>query len=430
MQGCDIVAADMKLDWSKIAAVLAVALVAALAVVVWLGSQRLIATLAGESVVAPEDAEWLLSERARSLVDAAYADLGDSDVLVRDHWVHALSLGQRSAGKRENRSFVNPDWLSWWYPLQRLRAGVLLSAAGVEDRGQADKQYLGRLLRLTRALPEHHQLHLAALDQHYDSHGRPRPAGTAMAVDNDYVWSIAEAHPDRIKPVVSVHPNRPNAVKVLARWAERGAEAVAWMPILQNIDPGAPDLADYYAALAEHDMTLYTRTGAASGFGRANPAYGNPVRYRAALDAGVNVVMAHVSGDRRYPEPGGDGRVTGTALLLRLLRNPDYENNLHVALAGVTVAGRAEGSLTTWLQHPQVADRLVYASGYPRPAVAAATNVTELAEAGFVTPDQARALREIRAVNPLLFDFVLKRTMRLPHTDLGLPGDVFTREIR
>lgn len=408
----------------KTVAALLAALVAALAAVVWLGTERLVSALGGGSAFAPEDAAWLLSERARALVDAAYADLGE-DAVVQDHWVHLLSFGQRGAGDSENRSFVNPDWLSWWSPLQRLRAGVLLDAGGVTVPSRADDQYLSRLLRLARALPGRHRLHLAALDQRYDPDGRPRPDRSVYAVDNDYVWSIARAHPERVKPVVSVHPYRPHARSELTRWAGRGVDAVAWIPALQGIDPADERLLPYYEALAENGMTLYTHTGAATGFGTGNPAYGNPMRYRAALDAGVNVVMIHCAATGTYPDPEDGGRATGTELFLRLLRKPEYADRLRGAIAGVAVRDRAEGALTALLQHPELFDRLVYASGYPLPAVDAAIDTRALAEQGFVTDEQAGALREIHAVNPLLFDFVLKRTLRLPHTDLGLPPAVF-----
>lgn len=408
--------------------VLSIVLGALLAALVWLGTQRLVVALAGTSVYAPEDAEWLLSESAQALVHAAYAGLDDGAV-VQDYWVHALSLGQRGAGDDVNRSFVNPDLLSWQHPLQRLRAGVLLTAAGVTDIRYADSQYLARLLRLARALPGAHKLHLVAVDQRYSPDGRPQPRASAMAVDNDYVWSIAQAHPDLIEAVVSVHPYRWDAVEALAEWAQRGINAVAWMPMLQDIDPAADTVRKYYDALIAHDMTLYVRTGAPSAFAQASLKYGNPMRYRSALDVGVNIVMVHVSGKQQYPAAVGEkGRTTGTELLLHLLRNPDYDDNLHVALAGAVGANRAEGSLMQWLQHPQVTAQLLYASGYPRPAVAITVDLQELAAKGFITRKQARALSEIRRVNPLLFDFVLMRTIRLPYTDLGLPAAVFTRE--
>jgi hypothetical protein len=42
-----------------------------------------------------------------------------------------------------------------------------------------------------------------------------------------------------------------------------------------------------------------------------------------------------------------------------------------------------------------------------------------------ITARERRALNEIAGVNPLLFDFVLKRTLREPVTGRGLPASVF-----
>lgn len=410
---------------SKTAATLAAALLLALAALAWLGLDRLVSELGGDFAFAPEDAGWVLSERAQTLIDAAYADL-DEDAAVADHALHLLSLGQRSGEDFDNRSFINPAWLSGWHPLRRLRGAVLLDAGGITRRERADDQYLARLMRLARALPREHKLHLAALDQRYEPDGRPRPDRTVLAVDNDYLWSVAQAHPETIEPVVSVHPYRPNAVEELARWAERGVQAVAWHPPLQGIDPAGEDLQAYYQALVEHDLTLYTHTGATPGLAAGDPALGDPMRYRAALEAGVDIVMVHCAAAGRYPDPEGEGRVGGTELFLRLMRNPDYADHLRGAIAGIATRWRNRGALTRLLQHPQIADRLVYASGYPLPAVDAAIDTGELADQGFITHRQADALEAIYAVNPLLFDFVLKRTLRLPHTDMGLPAGVFT----
>jgi hypothetical protein len=42
-----------------------------------------------------------------------------------------------------------------------------------------------------------------------------------------------------------------------------------------------------------------------------------------------------------------------------------------------------------------------------------------------ITTRERRALNEIARVNPLLFDFVLKRSLRDPATGRGLPASVF-----
>jgi len=49
----------------------------------------------------------------------------------------------------------------------------------------------------------------------------------------------------------------------------------------------------------------------------------------------------------------------------------------------------------------------------------------KLARAGYVTRDERGLLNEIYDYNPLLFDFVLKRTMRAPGGEQRLPASVF-----
>ena len=44
---------------------------------------------------------------------------------------------------------------------------------------------------------------------------------------------------------------------------------------------------------------------------------------------------------------------------------------------------------------------------------------------GFITSEERSALNEIYDFNPLLFDFVLKRTMRHPETKQKLPLGVY-----
>ena len=49
----------------------------------------------------------------------------------------------------------------------------------------------------------------------------------------------------------------------------------------------------------------------------------------------------------------------------------------------------------------------------------------ELSDAGIITEAEREALNEIYRYNPLLFDFVLKRTLRHPQTGVKFPPEVF-----
>ena len=48
-----------------------------------------------------------------------------------------------------------------------------------------------------------------------------------------------------------------------------------------------------------------------------------------------------------------------------------------------------------------------------------------MARSGFITPAERESLNEIYDYNPLLFDFVLKRTLRHPETGQKLSPSIF-----
>ena len=49
----------------------------------------------------------------------------------------------------------------------------------------------------------------------------------------------------------------------------------------------------------------------------------------------------------------------------------------------------------------------------------------KLEKLGYITAEERERLNEIYDYNPLLFDFVLKRTVRAPGTELRFPPSVF-----
>ena len=414
---------------------LGVALAAALAVLTPLAIDHVTQRLGGDFAHAPEDAEWLLSPEARALIDQAYAGLDGRP--VQDHYVMLLSPGQPSAADADIPSYLNPQFLSWLYPRRRLRGRIVFSAAGMDHAAQADGAhdagavYLARLLRLARALPEDHRLQLAALDQRYDPSGRPLPEATGLYVSNKRVWALAQAYPEQFRPVISVHPYRDDAIEALRKWHARGVETVLWRPAMQGMDPRDPALKKYYRTLAELDMRLLTRIGSAGPLALEDAGTGNPLAYRDALAMGVRLVMSNAASPKLYGDPDDPDAEPAPAFtwFLELAQDPALGDRLYGDIASLTRRDHLPQALTAVLQHPQLFDHLVYASGYPAPAVNAGISLAALVEHGFIEPQQSAALREIYDVNPLLFDFVLARSIRLPHTDLGLPAAAFTRRL-
>jgi hypothetical protein len=71
-------------------------------------------------------------------------------------------------------------------------------------------------------------------------------------------------------------------------------------------------------------------------------------------------------------------------------------------------------------------ERIVNGSDYPLPAVNVLIRTRPLVKHGYITAKQSNSLKEIYEYNPLFFDFVLKRAVKLPGTERRLPARVFT----
>jgi len=98
----------------------------------------------------------------------------------------------------------------------------------------------------------------------------------------------------------------------------------------------------------------------------------------------------------------------------------------------MTQFNRVGKPLQTILAREDLQERLVNGSDYPLPAVNILIRTSTLAKQGYLTAEERTLLNEIYDYNPLLFDMVLKRTIRLPGTEKKLSPSVFmvNRELR
>jgi mannonate dehydratase len=70
--------------------------------------------------------------------------------------------------------------------------------------------------------------------------------------------------------------------------------------------------------------------------------------------------------------------------------------------------------------------RIVNGTDYPLPAVRVLESTNKLRKLGYLTVQEERALDELFRCNPLLFDFVFKRTLRNPASAGDrLPSEMF-----
>ena len=363
------------------------------------------------------------SPAAQALIDRAFSDL-DPARPVMDVHVHALGLGQDGDG-----TSVNPDKLSPRHPVKRLETGLYLKATGVKGLDHFDRDYLEVLAARARAFPRPVKVHLLAMDRAYHADGTPDPARTEFHVPNDYVLAAAAKHPDVFVPVASIHPARKDAIEELERCAAKGIRMLKWLPNAQAIDPADPRYDPFYRRMQALGMVLLTHAGEEKAVAvKDAQALGNPLRLRRPLDLGVTVIVAHCASLGRNADLDHPGKTASNFdLFLRLMGEPNYQGRLYGDLSAITQVNRLPRPLRTLLAR-DLDDRLLNGSDYPLPGVDLIIWTRGLVKLNWITPAERKTLNEIWRTNPLLFDFVLKRTLKDPRTGRRFGVDVFQRD--
>jgi len=380
----------------------------------------LIHSIGGAFTKQPEELNLGLSVKASDLVKLAFYDI-DSSKLV-DHHVHIAGLGAGGTN-----AFVNSKMLTWRHPFHRLKLKVYMSSAGVADEEKADPQAVARLTRLVASIKDHGKHRLLAFDKHYRRDGSVNLEKTEFYVPNEYVFELAERHPELFVPNISVNPYRPDALAELEKWARRGARVVKWLPNAMGIDPSDPKCDSFYEKMKELDLILLSHGGEEKAVeAEEDQKLGNPLLLRRALDHGVKVIVAHCAGLGTNEDLDSKDRkvVDNFDLFMRLLDEKRYEGLVFGELSAMTQFNRS-GKLRTMLAREDLHERIVNGSDYPLPAVNLLIRTRPLVKQGYINADEAASLKEIYDYNPLLFDFVLKRTLRLPGTSKRFPASVF-----
>jgi len=344
---------------------------------------------------------------------------------VWDAHAHLIGTGDSGSG-----ILVHPAMDSLLSPAQYARRLFFLNAGCVHDSpGSVDRSYVERMQNLLDGMRPGAKLLLFAFDRVHDEAGRPRAEHTTFYVPDAYARDTARRHPQYFEWVASIHPYRPDAVQALEAAKRDGARAVKWLPSAMGIDPGSPRCDLFYEAMARMKLPLVSHAGLERAVrGRDAHDFGNPLRLRRALDAGVRVVVAHCAsmGEDRDLDRGG-ALVESFSLFERLMEEPRYENSLFGDISAMTQVNRAGPALAKVIERSEWHARLLNGSDYPLPGVMPIFSVAHLVSLGLVQDSAAPVLREIRLHNPLLFDFVLKRHLRSRGKALA-PGVFETRK--
>jgi len=109
------------------------------------------------------------------------------------------------------------------------------------------------------------------------------------------------------------------------------------------------------------------------------------------------------------------------------MQEPGYAGLLFGDLSAITQVNRVGTILESVIQREEWQPRLLNGSDYPLPGVLPLFSLKQMVRRGFITRADADVLSAIRLYNPLLFDFALKRTLRINQSQFG-PQPFQTRD--
>jgi predicted TIM-barrel fold metal-dependent hydrolase len=203
---------------------------------------------------------------------------------------------------------------------------------------------------------------------------------------------------------------------------------VKWLPNAMGINPSDERCDPFYRKMKELNLVLLSHTGEEKAVeAEEDQLLGNPLHLRRPLEHGVRVIAAHCAGLGENPDlESPDRKMTPNFdLFMRLMSEKKYEGLLFGDISATTQVNRLGLPLTTIISRTDLHHRLVNGSDYPLPAINVVISTRALVRRGYINRDERSWLNEIYHCNPMLFDFVLKRTMRAPGTENRLPGSVF-----
>ncbi|MCC7108684.1 MAG: amidohydrolase family protein [Deltaproteobacteria bacterium] len=360
-------------------------------------------------------------------VERLFADVDRSKL-----WDLHVHLVGRGVG---TKAFVGRELTSRLSPWKNLQYEIYAAAAGLStDADTPDRAYLDRLLALHRLGNPQGKLVLLAFDQFVDETGQERPEHSELFTPNEYVLEVARENPD-VVACASVHPYRKDALARLEGALDAGARMVKWLPNAMGIDPRDPRCGPFYRVLAERRVPLLTHTGEEQAVdAKEAQAFGNPTRLWPALDAGVTVIAAHLAttgaclDEAATMEAAHEGAGPSCFSVLRdMLRDPRTEGRLYTDLSATLQVNRAGAFLAQILADTALHPRLVNGSDYPLPAIDPLVSTRYLVRAGLLAEEDRALCNIVFAHNPLLFDYVLKRKVRvvLEGQERRFPPSVF-----
>ena len=371
----------------------------------------------------PEDGIWNPCESLKEfppevneLVELCWQGIDASQ--YRDCHVHLIGLGHNQSG-----IWINPKMQSFWHFLQNAQLRFYMNAACAEQENNVDNAFVKRLYELASQFPTGAKFMLVAFDYQYDQRGQKVLEASPFHTPNDYAYKIAQQHADRFEWIASVHPYRVDAIDELKRVIQLGARAIKWLPQAMGIDPSSSKCDEFYKVLVETKTPLLCHTGSEHAVEAGDfQVFGNPLRLRRALDQGVKVIAAHcasVGTSLDIDNPASDEKVQSIELFARLLKEPQYRDLLYGDISAITQINRRQYNFEKIYTSSDWHDRLIQGSDYPLPGVMPIFSLSDFVNKSYLSQAHADVLSQVRKYNPLLFDFMLKRIIRVNNKALS-----------
>lgn len=250
---------------------------------------------------------------------------------------------------------------------------------------------------------------LFAMDGAYGPGGDLRTRDSHLVVPNAHLFEVCRKSP-KLLPVISVNPDRPDAVAELERWGPM-AVAVKWLAPLQKFELSSLRHARVIDLLAELGLPVIVHSGCEHTFPDMDQRLGNPALYEPLLRRGIPVVFSHC-GTGSFMHPGYDysyefGR------MLELYDHAFGDTSAFCSLVRYQQVKRF--SVERYI------GRLVHGSDFPIPSSA----VYFLRELGF------NAMARLQGVgNVLDRDVLTKRAMGMPEQTFTTGGTLLAPTIR
>lgn len=270
-----------------------------------------------------------------------------------------------------------------------------LLAIDTRDGVAATEAFAQRLAAFADSATELDYVAAFAMDGVYTGGGELDLAQSHLLVPNAWTFHVCRRSP-KLLPVISINPQRADALAELARW---GPDAVAlkWLGPMQKFDPTDRAHERFYDALRELGLPVIAHSGCEHTFPGMAQRLGNPLLYEGLLQRGIPVVFSHC-GTGSWVFPRHDYSLE----FIQLLERYPHAYGDTSAFASLVRRGELRRFAAS-----RYLDRILHGSDWPIPSSA----LVFLPELGF-----NRVLGLTRDRHPLDKDVRIKREMGLPET--------------